>query len=106
MTHQKSEEPVVPEDRRKPVPTRGDDESPEGGKEFPVEEASPRQGLLFATAENARRRRAPHPARGVDLSTRKATRGPKAKDKPSKVVAATLTVAPWQRKLPWDNPRS
>jgi RNA-directed DNA polymerase len=90
MTHQKSEEPVVPEGRRKSVPTRSDVESPEGGKEFPVEEASPRQGLLFATAENARRCRALHPARGVDLSTRKATRGPKAKDKPSTLVTATL----------------
>lgn len=90
MTHQKSEEPVVPQGRRKPVPTRSEDRPREGGKEFPVKEASPRQGLLFATAESARTRRAPQTAGCVDLSTRKATRGPKAKDKPRTPVTATL----------------
>jgi len=90
MTPQKSEKPVVPKDLRKSVPTRHEEDSDEGGKGFPVEEALRRQGLLFATAESARSKRAPHSARRRDLSRRKATRGPKAKHKTCTHAAATL----------------
>ncbi len=110
MARQKSEERMVPEDRRKPVQTqdglRG--ESPEddgpsplnreqgveggavgGGKAFPVKEVDRQLRLPFATAENPRRRGA-EGQRRVDLSTRKKPRVPKAKGKGSRVDPASM----------------
>ena len=50
MARQKSEGRIVPEGRRKPVPTRGV-ERPGGGKAVPVNEETGQLGLLFETAE-------------------------------------------------------
>ena len=51
MTQQKSEDPVVPEDRRKAAPTRVV-EPPGGGKGISVEGEDRQLTLSFATAEN------------------------------------------------------
>lgn len=52
MAQQKSEDRIVPEGRRKPVPTHGA-EPCGGGKAVPVEKADPQLLLPFPTAENS-----------------------------------------------------
>ncbi len=89
MAQQKSENGVVPEGRRKSIPTQHPPRG-EGGKAVPVEEVSSQQLLLFATAENPRRSRGAKTNQSVDLSTPRATKVPKAKSKRRPAVAATL----------------
>ena len=88
MTQQKSEDGVVPEGRRKPLPTLSNSDG--GGMAVPVKEASPQQLLLFATAESPRPQRGTEPVRNGDLSPAKTTKVPEAKIKPSTTVTATL----------------
>ena len=85
MTQQKSEGRVVPEGRRKAVPTR----PREGGKAIPVEEAEPQLSMGFATAEIPRQRGAEGMAR-ADRSARTTQKVPKAKDTRRQVVPATM----------------
>lgn len=90
MAQQKSENRVVPEGRRKSVPTVGH-ERPRGGKAVPVEEADPQLSLTFATADNSRApAREPARAKAVDLSTKKARAVPKAKVKQQQAGPATM----------------
>jgi group II intron reverse transcriptase/maturase len=90
MTRQKSEDGVVPQGRRKPVPTRGV-EHPGGGKAVPVNEQSRQLGLPFGTAENGGAQAQPlvgAVARGLPRAG--AFAGPKPKDKNRTVAAATM----------------
>ena len=77
MTPQKSENRVVPQGRRKPVPTRGV-ESPGGGKAVPVKGVDQQFRLAFATAENPRRGRGAEVAGKRDQSRARARKVPKA----------------------------
>lgn len=89
MTQQKSEDCVVPEDRRKSVSTRGP-ERPGGGKAVPVEGVDMQLMLTFATAE------IPRAARGAEGTTApgrpgKAVRkAPKASVKPGNAGPARM----------------
>jgi RNA-directed DNA polymerase len=78
MTQQESENRVVPEGRRKPVPTRRTEHS-EGGKAVPVKEAGQQLLMPFATAENPRGARGAEGAGEADRSASKARKAPKAK---------------------------
>jgi len=88
MTHQKSEDGVVPEGQRKLSPTHGVSDG--GGKAVPIEEVSLEQLLLFATAESPRAARGAESVPNVDLSTGGPTKAPKAKSKTMHPVTATL----------------
>ena len=90
MTQQKSEDPVVPEGPRKPVPIPPGEGPVGGGKGIPVEEALPRQLLLFATAENPRPKRGARTKPPVDLSTESVAQAPKATSKARPSTAATV----------------
>ena len=86
MTRQKSDGRVVPEDRRKAVPTRASG----GGKGATVEEEATQQpGLPFATAEAPRRRDAGAKSR-ADLSAREPAPRPKANVKERRSAPATM----------------
>ena len=74
MTPQKSEDRIVPEERRKPIPTRGP-EQPGGGKAVPVKEADRQLMLAFVPAENLLKRSG---AQRVDVADRFATQAHKA----------------------------
>ncbi|MEK7878300.1 MAG: group II intron reverse transcriptase/maturase, partial [candidate division NC10 bacterium] len=82
MTQQKSEDREVPQDRRKPVVTRGV-ESPGGGKAVPVKEVDSQLLLPFATAESKRFVRKPEGAMETDRSVSAASKVPKASGKRS-----------------------
>ena len=90
MTQQKSEDPVVPEGPRKPVPIPPIESPAGGGKGIPVEEALPRQLLLFATAENPRPKRGARTKPPVDLSTESVAQAPKATSNDRQAAAATM----------------
>lgn len=111
MARQKSEDREVPEDRRKPVPTRpgSHGESPQddgpvplrgkqgvegesdgGGKAVPVKEVDRQLLLPFATAEDPRLCRGAPGDRPVDLSTARSSGAPKAKDDPRQVGPVSL----------------
>jgi group II intron reverse transcriptase/maturase len=89
MTQQKSEDREVPQDRRKPVETRGV-ERPGGGKAVPVKDVDPQLSLPFATAESTRNRREPEGATKADRSALAASKVPKAGGKRSEVGPAWM----------------
>ena len=81
MAQQESEDRTVPEDRRKPVPTRAD-EQPGGGRAVPVKEAARQLTLPFATAASPREDRGAESVIPRDRSVGKTPEVPKAEDKP------------------------
>ncbi len=90
MTQQKSEDCIVPEGRRKAVPTRGT-ERPGGGKAVPVNQVSWQLVLPFATAEHSADKHAganDGAEMGVPISVPLAA--PKAKVKARISTAATM----------------
>jgi RNA-directed DNA polymerase len=84
-TRQKSDDLVVPEDRRKTVQTRASG----GGKGVTDQEETRQPGLPFATAEAPRRRDAGAKSRS-DRSVRKPAPRPKANVKEGSVASATM----------------
>lgn len=80
MSHQKSEDCVVPAGHGNMVPTQGVDRSG-GGRAVPVKEEGMQLMLPFATAAKVPCQRAPTAAVGDDLSSRKAAVEPKASSK-------------------------
>jgi RNA-directed DNA polymerase len=89
MTRQKSEDRIVPELRGNPGKTR----TPRwggGGKAVPVKEEEQQLTLPFATAENLRPSRRAEGVEGVDRSTPKAQKAPKAKVKRKGEAPATM----------------
>jgi len=82
MAQQKSENRIVPEGRRKTVPTLGV-ERLGGGRAVPVKGEDQQLKLSFATAENPRAARGAAGEAGVDPSAPKTRKVPKAKDKQS-----------------------
>jgi hypothetical protein len=89
MSHQKSEDRVVPEGQRKLSPTQRDSSSG-GGEAVPVEKVSPLQLQLFATAESPRPHRGTQPEHSADQSAERPIKVPKAKSTTLRPVAATL----------------
>jgi len=89
MTQQKSENRVVPQGRRKPVPTEGA-ERPRGGKAVPVKEVNQQLALPFATAEISRADRGAGGAEDPDRSGPAAHKVPKAKVKVGEVGSARI----------------
>lgn len=93
MTQQKSENPIVPEDHRKLVPSRASEEevSRGGGKGIPVNQVVHQLELNFATAENleAEAERA-NVKPDMDLSISGVNVEPKAKGKRRKRASATM----------------
>ena len=102
MAQQKSEDRVVPQGRRKAVPTRVL-ERRGGGKAVSVKGVDPQLSLALATAESPRRLRGAEGAAVPDRSGSKARKEPKAKDKrrragPARIIR--LGVKPrtaWRR---------
>ncbi len=93
MTQQKSENPIVPEGRRKSVPTRAseDESSRGGGKGVPVEETTIQPDLPFVTAENpAMKMEGANASLDTDRSVPELCEAPKAKVKGRKRTSATL----------------
>lgn len=87
MTHQKSENRIVPEGRRKAVQSRrvfG------GGKAVPVKGEVRQLVLNFATAENPREKRGAESAESPDQFEREARKEPKAEGKERKDGPATM----------------
>ena len=80
MAQQKSEDRIVPEGRRKSVPTRGV-ECRGGGRAVPVKGVDRQLMLPFATAENPRTARGAEGVEGPDLSVSEPRKVPKAKVK-------------------------
>lgn len=80
MTRQKSEDPVVPEGRRKSPPTA----QVRGGKGVPVDQARTQLGLPFATAESR------EGATGGALAQPSPRPGPKANELPERPHSATM----------------
>ena len=90
MTRQKSENRIVPEGRRKAVPTVGV-ERPRGGKAVPVNEQAWQLVLPFATAENpSAHGEGAVCGKGPDLSVSGKRMAPKAKDKERSAASATI----------------
>lgn len=85
MARQKSDDRVVPEDRRKVVPTRVSG----GGKAVTDREEVRQPGLPFTAAEAARTRAAGVKAQ-ADLSARKSPPRPRVDGKERKVAPATM----------------
>jgi group II intron reverse transcriptase/maturase len=90
MTRQKSENPTVPQGRRKTVPTRKIERSG-GGKGVPVNERTWQLQLLFETAENTGTQ-VPESVAGadVDQSTSVPCAVPKSEGKEKKTTSATM----------------
>ena len=88
MTQQKSEDRVVPEDRRKSVRTR-EVESSGGGKAVSVKEEDRQLELSFAAGESPRRRGADG-ASSSDRSELRARKVPKTKSKPTHAGPARM----------------
>jgi RNA-directed DNA polymerase len=90
MARQKSEDRVVPQGRRKAVPTR-DVEPPGGGKAVPVDERTGQLGLFLGTAEHraAQAVRADGAA-GRDGSLSGARAAPKPRHKEETIPSATM----------------
>lgn len=90
MARQKSEDRIRPQDRRKPVVTRGV-ERPGGGKEVPVNEQAKQLLLPFETAEESARQRAGADGGVAQHLRRAATHAePKSKSKEKTVSSATM----------------
>lgn len=125
MARQKSENLIVPKDRRKSVPTRRV-ELAGGGKGVPVEEVDRQLRLPFATAEDLRPERRAKTRKGPDRSGLRKALAPKAGGKTQPGGPASLEFAerglfslleafrslwatqpaPVQLGLPWDTARS
>ena len=80
MTQQKSEDCIVPQGRRKSVPTQGV-ERPGGGRAVPVKGEGRQLKLPFATAENPGPGPGAENVEGLDRSRLKARKVPKARGK-------------------------
>jgi group II intron reverse transcriptase/maturase len=89
MTHQKSEDRVVPEGRGNPVPPRRGRTQGGGGKAVSVKEEERQLTLFVATAENPRRRGAAR-RNDVDQSTSRTRVAPKAMTKRGEAVPAVM----------------
>ena len=100
MAPQKSEDRIVPEERRKPFPTRGP-EQPGGGKAVPVKEEDRQLKLAFVPAENPLN---PSGAQRVDVadrSAKKAHKVPQAKVKLGRVDPARMDRLGVPKKTAW-----
>ena len=91
MTQQKSEDRIVPQDRRKSVPTRGV-ERHGGGKSVPVEGVDQQLMLAFATAGNPRAFRGAESAERRDRSRPRARKVPKVKAPPEVVPSPSKSL--------------
>ena len=89
MARQKSENRVVPQGRRKSVPTRGVEPSG-GGKAVPVKGEDRLLELPFTTAENPRSIRGAEAVRKPDRSGSRAKKAPKVKHKARKSGPARM----------------
>lgn len=91
MARQKSENRVVPQERRKSVPTQqsSSGESAGGGKAVPVKEVERQLLLPFATADNLSSD-SPRGRSATDRSAARRPREPKARIKPEQVVPARM----------------
>ena len=89
MAQQKSENRVVPKGLRKLAPT-GRVERSRGGKAVPVKEVDRQLVLNLATAENPQSGCGAAGAKGLDLSSSKARKVPKAKFKASRYGPARM----------------
>ena len=91
MTHQKSEDRVVPEAQGNPGQTHRAVEGG-GGKAVPVKEVVQHQLPLFATAASPRSRRGAGNPEGVDLSA--STRRPVPKARNTQKKAGPVNMDP------------
>lgn len=89
MSRSKSEDRIVSEGRRKPVPSRGD-ACPGGEKAVPVEGVDSQLALPLATADNSGAALETRNRNATDLSVAARSRVPKAKVKRDKVGPATM----------------
>ena len=89
MTQQKSEGRIVPQERRKPFPTR-ETEQPGGGKAVPVKEEDRQLKLAFVPAENPLNQSGTERAKLADRSAKQAHKVPKAKVKPRRACPARM----------------
>lgn len=89
MAQQKSEDHVVPDARGNSGGSR-DSRQRGGGKVVSVKEAERQLTLFPATADNPRSDRGARRRRGVDLSTPRSPRAPKAGDKPRTTVPVVM----------------
>lgn len=89
MAQQKSENRVVPEGRRKPIPTQ-EVERPGGGKAVPVRGEEQQLMLNFTTAENPRANRRVERREGRDRSRQDVRSAPKVKVKRRRAGPATM----------------
>ena len=80
MAQQKSEDRIVPKERRKPFPTRGTEQLG-GGKAVPVKEEDRQLRLSFVPAENPLNQSGAQRAKTADRSAKEAHKVPKAKVK-------------------------
>ena len=84
MRRLKSEDRIVPEGRRKSVPSQGG-ERPGGEKAVPVEEVGSQFTLLLATADNPGAAPGARERKATDLSAAGRARAPKVKVKRDEV---------------------